>query len=222
MKSLGFVPASALFLLSLALSQPATAQERGSFASGNYQFIIEEDDAPKSVVFEARSDEKGLATGQITFTDRAKIPDVEDDEDPYVYDAPSELYIKAEVESLHSEKNRAVMTATVRDSSHKSYIGKSVQLVVEDNAGNREIPDRLVWSFCRSWSVAWVPSDAERRFDDGAYLRWWATDAEVKDDAGIPSRDLLADRTSCLTEPLWLYTFPEIRKWEGDIVVLQQ
>lgn len=111
------------------------------------------------------------------------------------------------------------MSGTVRDSSHKTFIGRWVQLVVEDNALNRELPDRITWSFCGSRPVTWVPSDAERDFDDGAYLRWWATDAERDDDVGIPSKDLLGNETSCPVDPLWFYTFPEIRKWEGDIVV---
>lgn len=219
MKSPGFVSVSALFLLSLIPSL-ATAQEAGASASGSYRFILEEEDSTKSIEFEARAEGKGLATGQMTFIDQAKIPDVDDDvENPYLYDTPPELYIKAGIDRMEIEKNRAVMSGTVTESSHKTFIGKSVQLVVEDNAGNRELPDRLSWSFCRSRTVGWVPSDAERKEDDGAFLHWWATDAERDDDVGIPSKDLLAGETSCPLYPLWSYIFPDLYKWEGDIVV---
>ena len=68
MKSPGFVSVSALFLLSLIPSL-AAAQEAGASASGSYRFILEEEDSTKSIEFEARAEGKGLATGQMTFTD---------------------------------------------------------------------------------------------------------------------------------------------------------
>ena len=112
------------------------------------------------------------------------------------------------------------MDGVIRESSHKSYIGRWVQLVVEDNAENPEVPDRLTWSFCQSQSQGWIPSDAERKDDDGAFLSWWATDAERKDDVGIPSRNLLGtEQRSCTVYPLSFYTFADLRKSEGDIVV---
>lgn len=212
MKSPGSASIFALLLLSFTTPQLATAQS----ASGTYRFLLE-DDLTKSVELDARTDERGVTTGFMSFVDAAKIPDVDDPEDPRAGEAPPELSIKAELDSLTVEKNRALMSGIIRDSSHRTYIGKWVQLVVEDNG--RE-PDKLTWWFCAPPAGSWIPSDAERKDDDGAYLRWWATDAERKDDVGIPSKNLLpSEEKACQVYPLWLYSFAEILKWEGDIIV---
>lgn len=204
--------ASLLVLLSLATSQPAGAQ----YSTGIYRFILD-DELVKYVDFEARSDGK-VTAGQLTFTDQAWISDFEP-EDPKPGDSPRELYLKASLDSMTVEKNQAIMGGTVMDSSHRSYIGKWVQLVVEDSWDNREVPDRLTWRFCQPPPGSWVPTDAERPKDDGAYLSWWATDAERRDDVGVPSTNLLAEPTSCPVLPLAVYPFAEPLKWEGEIVV---
>lgn len=210
MKGFGF--ASLLVLLSLATSQSAGAQ----YATGVYRLILD-DELIKYVDFEARSDGK-VTTGPLVFTDDAWISDF-DVEDPEPGDSPPQLYVKAALDSMTVEKNQAILGGTVTDSSHRSYIGRWVQLVVEDGGDNPEVPDRLTWRFCQPPPGSWVPSDAELPRDDGAYLRWWATDAERKDDVGIPSTDLLAGQTSCPVLPLGVYLFAEPLKWEGDIIV---
>lgn len=173
-----------------------------------------EDGLVRSLELDARTDERGVTTGQMTFIDPAKIPDVDDVEDPRAGDAPPELYMKASLDTLTIEKNRALVSGTVIDSSHKTYIGKWVQLVVEDSGDNLRVPDRLTWQLCQRQAGGWVPSDAELKYDDGAYLRWWATDAERKDDVGIPSRNLLGgDERSCPVYPLSWYSFVDVLKW---------
>lgn len=221
MKSLGVtsVFVFALLLLSLTTPQLATAQTAGPFASGISRFLLE-DDLVKFVEFDASTNERGTTTGQMTFTDEARISDTDDAEDPSSDDSPPEFYIKADLDDLTIEKNRAVMNGAVVDSSHKSYIGRWVQLVVEDSGDNLEVPDRLTWSFCKPREGGWIPTDAERKDDDGAYLRWWATDAERKDDVGVPSKDLLSnEERSCQIYPLLFYSFADVRKWEGEIIV---
>lgn len=219
MKSIGSTSILSLFLLSFTMSQPAAAQTDGPFAGGTYRFLWE-DEQTRYVEFDARTDGRGTTFGQMTFVDPARIPDVDDDGEPGSGDAPPEFYIRAELNDLIIEKNRAVMSGTVLDSSHRTYIGRWVQLVVEDNATNERIPDKVTWAFCRPRPGGWIPSDAERKDDDGAYLRWWATDAERKDDVGIPSPSLISDEErSCRIHPLWLYEFADVLRWEGDIVV---
>ncbi|HWM90156.1 MAG TPA: hypothetical protein VN493_05265 [Thermoanaerobaculia bacterium] len=211
MKGIKSASTLALFLLSLAAPQPAAAQA----ASGTYRFAFEDDDLMKYVEFDASTD----GTGQMTFVDQARISD-EDPDEPRPEDSPPELQIRAELYDTTIEKNRALMNGTVVDSSHKSYIGKWVQLVVEDNGDNREVPDRLTWSFCKPREGGWIPTDAERKDDDGAYLSWWATDAERKDDVGIPSRNLISnEERGCQIHSLWQYSFIDVGKWEGDIRV---
>jgi hypothetical protein len=200
-----------VLVLGLATSQLAAAQS----ASGTYRFLLE-DEQVKYIEFDASAE----SMGTMTFIDQARIPDSDDPEDPRQGDPPAELYVKAELYDLTVEKNRAVMNGAVVDSSHSTYIGKWVQLVVEDNWEDPRLPDQLTWSFCTRRTTGWVPSDAELPYDDGAYLHWWATDAERKDDVGIPSPNLLPEEErSCRIYPIWLYSFPEIHKWEGDIVV---
>jgi hypothetical protein len=219
MKRIGSASLAALFLLSFTTPRVTQAQTEGPHARGSYRFVLE-DGLVKFVEFDARTDERGITSGFMAFNDPARIPDVDDVEDPRAGDAPPEFYIKAELNALTVEKNRAVMGGTVRDSSHKTYIGRWVQLVVEDNGIDSRVPDQLTWSFCRPRAGGWVPSDAERKDDDGAYLRWWATDAERKDDAGIPSVNLLGDEAkSCPVYPLSFYPFVDLRKWDGDIIV---
>jgi hypothetical protein len=204
--------------LVLSLTVPQWAQAQSS-ASGSYRFILA-DELIKSVDFDATTDGRGSTTGQMTFTDEAKIPDVDDSEDPRAGDPPPQFYIKATINDMTVEKNRALMNGTVVDSSHKTYIGKWVQLVVEDNGNGLETPDHLTWTFCRSQSQGWIPSDAELPRDDGAYLSWWATDAERKDDVGIPSPSLLPkEDKSCPVLSIWSYAFANVSKWDGDIIV---
>lgn len=206
----------ALFLLTLTTPRFAAAQ---GAASGSYRFVLE-DDLVKTVEFDVVSVERNSASGSMTFLDEAKIADVDDVEDPRAPDSAAELFIKASITSMTVEKNRAVMNGVVRDSSHKTYLGRWVQLVVEDNAEDPRIPDRLTWSFCQPQSQGWIPSDADRKDDDGAFLSWWATDADRDDDVGIPSPNLLGNnQKSCTVYPLSSYTFADPAKWEGDIIV---
>lgn len=217
MKAISLTSMIALFLLSLTTPQLATAQTEEPYAGGAYRFLLA-DDLVKSLEFEAQT-YKGVTTGFMTLVDEAKYPDTDDVEDPRSGDG-LQFYIKAELDTLTVEKNRAVMGGTIRDSSHQTYIGRWVQLVVQDNGQELRIPDQLTWSFCRPQSPRWVPSDAERKDDDGAYLKWWATDAERRDDVGVPSPNLLPyEESSCPVYPVALYEFANIGKWEGDIVV---
>lgn len=218
MKSLRPASMSALLLLSIATLQPAVAQTAGPSASGIYRFTLE-DGLIRSLEFDASTDERGTTTGKMTFTDESRIPDTDDPEDPRAGDPLPSFAMTATLDHLTVEKNRALLSGTIVESTHKSYVGKWVQLVVEDNAENPRVPDQLVWRVCTSVPKGWVPSDADRKDDDGAYLKWWATDLERKDDVGIPSVDLLAEEKSCPVLPLSAYAFAAVEKWDGDIIV---
>ena len=126
-------------LISVYASMPTGAQTSGPSASGSYRFLLE-DEFSKSVEFSATSDERGTTTGQMTYRDEAGV--VEQDVDGVGGDQEkpqSEFYMTANLDSLIIDRNRAVMGGTVTDSSNRSYIGKWVQLVVEDNGdGNEE------------------------------------------------------------------------------------
>ena len=213
MKSLGAASFGMLFLMGVA-----TAQAPGPSAAGTYRFVLE-DRVTKYLDFSVSKDERGVVTGQMRYLDPVPIPDTDEAEDPRPV-VPPEFSMTATFDSLTVERNRAVMNGRIRESSHSSYVGKFVQLVVEDNGADPRVPDRLTWSFCKPRSGQWVPSDAERPEDDGAYLSWWATDAERRDDVGIPSPNLLPiDERSCPVYPINLYSFADVLEGSGDIVV---
>lgn len=223
MKTIVRVVISVLFVMGLVTgygSMPVHAHSSGPSASGIYRFVLE-DDSSKSVEFNATSDERGVTTGQMTFRDEAGVseqdPDGVADERQ---EPPSPFFMTANLDSLTIERNRAVMGGTITDSSIRSYIGKWVQLVVEDNGDGSEEPDKLTWCFCQPEEGGWVPADAELREDMGAYWKWWATDAEREDDQGIQSVNIIpGNKTSCKVFPLSAYPFADVRNGEGQIQV---
>jgi hypothetical protein len=212
---------SVWFVIGLVIgyvTTPAGAHASQLSASGTYRFVLE-DGLSKSVEFSATSDGRGATTGQMTFTDEAGVS--EQDPDGVLDDkaeSPSPFFMTAVLDSLKIEGNRAVMSGTVADSSNRSYIGKWVQLVVEDNGDGRE--DKFTWCFCQPEEGGWVPVDAELREDQGAFSQWWATDAELEDDKGIQSTNIVpGNKTSCKVFPLSTYPFADVRKGEGQIEV---
>lgn len=212
-----------LMVLSFSIPLPVTAQTEGPAAAGTYRFILS-DRVTKTLDFDARGDGQGGGSGWMTFFDRVRLPDqdVDGTGDAGDKDAPLDFYVKAEFSGMTVEKNKALMNGTIVDSSHRSYIGKWVQLVVEDNEISRELPDTLTWRFCQPQPGGWIPSDAEVPGDRGASMSWWATDAERKDDVGMPSPSYISGELKrCLNYPLSSYDFVEILKWDGDIRVAQ-
>jgi hypothetical protein len=221
MKKFAYTLIVALFVTSLATPWYASAHQSVPSASGVYSFVPD-DGFTKQIQFSATKDERGVTTGEVTIRDEARIaePDPKGGEDPGEVPA-SEFFVTARLDSLTIEHNRAVMGGTVTDSSHPSYIGKFIQVVVEDNGDGREEPDKVSWCYCQPEPGGWVPSDYEDPLDQGAYLTWWATDAELRDDAGIPSENIIpGNQTSCPTFPIATYEFGEVRSGEGNIEVL--
>lgn len=220
MKKISLTPALALLLLFAASPREITAQTRTS-ASGTYKLIME-DDLVKYVEFSASADDKGVATGSMTFSDEAAVQYQDVDGAGDKLDEAGPFSMTVSFDSMTVEKNRALMNGTVRDSSYPSYVGKWVQLVVEDNGTSVENPDRLVWRVCQPEPGGWVPSDYEQPGDRGAYMSWWATDYEQRGDVGIPSKSLIPGNTkNCEVFSLWSYAFADIKRGDGDIIVTQ-
>ncbi|HEV7745343.1 MAG TPA: hypothetical protein VGO56_10145 [Pyrinomonadaceae bacterium] len=219
MKKIVLTSLFVLFLVGGPTAPSASAQTGGPSASGSYRFTLE-DALTKQVEFSARLDERGTATGQMTFRDEAGAVEVDvDGEGGHAEESHGAFFMTANLNSLTIDRNRAVMAGTVTNSSNPGYVGRWVQLVVEDNGDGSQEPDRLTWCFCKPEQGGWVPSDAEVRGDEGAWWRWWATDAERRDDVGVQSENIIpGSRTSCRVLPLAAYPFEEIRG-EGQIQV---
>src|SRR5687767_1402831 len=153
---------SVLFVIGLVTgfaTMPAGAKTSQPSASGTYRFELE-DGFSKSVEFNATADERGVATGQMTIRDDAGV--VERDAEGFgdeKEESPAPFYMTAILDSLKIESNRAVMSGTIADSSIRSYIGKWVQLVVEDNGDGTKEADKLTWCFCQPEESGWVPAD---------------------------------------------------------------
>jgi hypothetical protein len=213
---------TSLFILCLVfLATPLITFAQAGAANGNYKFVME-DGFTKYLEFDARSDDKGTASGYMVFTDEAPLnfQDVDGNKDPQD-ESGLPFSMKAELQSMTIEKNRAIINGVVRDSSHAGYIGKWVQLVIEDNDGV-EVPDKFVWSFCQPEPGGWIPQDAEVPGDRGAFMSWWSTDFERKDDVGIPSPDLIpGSLKSCRAYPQGGYEFASILKGDGIIKISQ-
>ena len=209
---------ASLFVLSLVfLAVPLLASAQ--VATGKYKFIMD-DELSKYVEFDAKAGERGGATGYMIFSDEAKVVVQDPDGEPGK-DDPIPFSMKADLDTMTVEKNRAIISGIVRDSSVPSYIGRWVQLVIEDNDGV-EVPDRFGWSFCEPEVGGWIPSDAEVPDDKGAFLSWWATDAERRDDVGIPSPNIVPGMLkACKVNPLSSYEFASILKGEGAIQIQQ-
>jgi hypothetical protein len=210
---------ASLFALCLVFLATPLPSAHAATASGRYKFIMD-DALLKYREFDVQSGERGAATGYMFFTDDAKvvIQDPDGNGEPSK-EEPTTFFMKAEFDSMTIEKNRALISGVVRDSSHPSYIGKWVQLVIEDNDGV-EVSDKFVWSFCEPEPGGWIPSDAEVKDDQGAFMSWWATDAERRDDVGIPSVNLIpGSLKACKAHSLQTYEFADILKGDGAIQI---
>jgi hypothetical protein len=209
-------PTLALFLLSLAAPLLTGAQAAGQVASGTYQFAFE-DGYTKYVEFDAKTLADGSTTGQMFLSDEATLvySDLDGNGDPEgKYPG---FYIKADFDELTVNKNQAVMSGTIRDSSIRELIGQRVLLTVEDNGDNTREPDKLTWGIYKPVARNWKPSDAELKEDPGVGLRWVATDAELKDDVGIemPRSEEITSKSF----PVSSYAFVDIKDGAGDIIV---
>lgn len=215
MKITALAAIASLFLISIATPWSTSAQT-GPSASGSYTFVLE-DDLTKTLEFQAATDERGTTTGQFTWRDDAGSVEVDPDSGQEPPKGLPSFFLTADLDSLTILDNRALMGGTVRDSSNRDYIGRWVQLVVEDNGDGRL--DKFSWCFCKPEPGGWVPADAEDPRDEGAWWHWWSTDAERRDDIGIESPNVIpGTRHGCIIPPLAVYDFPNARG-EGDIQV---
>ncbi|HEV7858995.1 MAG TPA: hypothetical protein VGO91_10300 [Pyrinomonadaceae bacterium] len=219
MKSITLTSLLALFMLAFIAPQSSSAQTAGQSASGTYQFSFE-DGYTKYVEFDAKTQTNGGAAGTEFFSDEAKVSyqDVDGTGDPVFKETYAGYSIKANFDDLAVNKNQAVMSGTVIDSTIRSLIGQRVLLTVEDNGTNGRVPDKMTWGIYNPVRRDWTPSDAERKVDDGVGMRWVATDAERKDDVGVVyPRD---ETISTGSFPVTSYDFADVKAGAGDIVVV--
>ena len=207
----------ARFALTSALLLAAAGAARAESTRGNYQFVLG-DKVVKYVEFDATKLADGSTSGRMFFSDEAVITPQDVDGTGEKSETMNGFNITAELDGLVVDKNRAVMSGTIRQASHTSLLGRRVLLTVEDNGDNTRIPDRLTWGVYNPIKRGWTPSDGELKEDPGVGLTWWATDAEVKGDRGyaMPRPEETYDTQTYL---LAAYAYADITDSAGDIVV---
>ncbi len=204
------------FASTLVLLLTACVAARAQDAKGTYQFTLG-NKYVKYVEFECQALKEGGATGRMNFSDEAPIVYQDVDGDGTREEKYAGFSMSVSFDEMSVVKNQAVMGGVVRDSTIPYLIGQRVLFTVEDNGDNQREPDRLTWGLYKEIKRDWIPADAELEKDEGVGLRWWATDAEVKDDVGYAMpRD---ERVSFLSYPFAAYLFVDTDNGTGDIVV---
>ena len=207
-----------LFVLGFATPQSASAQS----ADGSYLLTLD-DKLTKQIEFSSvMTKEGGGATGRMIFKGAIVVP--KQDVDGAGYDGFTgrldEFYVEAEFDTMVVDKNRSVIGGTVTGSVLPEYIGQRILLTVEDNGFGPEAKerDKSTWGFYKPVDMRWIPSDSERKDDNGWSLSWWATDSERRDDVGIQMRQ--STDITAKTFPSSSYALVDVRLGEGDIRVV--
>jgi hypothetical protein len=205
-----------LLLVCLALPGLVLAGAEGSAAAGSFKFALE-DGATRFVEFKAVEQIDGQASGEMTFSDPAAVwvSNPDDSERP----KSDGILVRAKLDCMETVRNTAVIGGEIFDSNVPNVVGQRVLLVVEDN-GLEGSKDRLMWGIFEPRATGWTPQDAEVDGDKGAELTWIATDAERRDDKGIPAGiPNLSKFVACRNFPLASFEFPEIKYGGGDLEV---
>lgn len=203
-------------VLALTMTQPVIAQNSGSFAGGNLRLSVE--GKAKDIEFEATRHANGRVSGQMTLRGEQEIRSGGDVEGGAPSISVKDFYMKAALDCLVVNRNRAVMSGLVRDSSAPDYVGRLVILAVEDN-GDASSParDKVSWGLYLRTVETPLPTDAELTEDYGSSYSWVATDAERPDDIGIPSRK--SQQMDCRSFSLSSHTLFDVGAGDGDLQV---
>jgi hypothetical protein len=215
MKRIIFAALAAVLLISLASPALTLAGHDGPSASGNFQFALE-DGQDRFLEFNARVQNNGRTVGEMTFSDPAVVPI--DDPDAAPGTSTAGALVRANFDCLRITGNRAVMSGVISESNIVSAVGLRVLLVVEDNGeGVNAANDKLTWGIFQPPASGWVLQDAERENDNGASLKWIATDFERPGEVGIPSNP--SRIIGCKSFPLASFDFTEVKHGGGNIQV---
>ena len=210
-----FTAVAAVLLVSLASPALTLAGNDGPSASGNFQFSLE-DGQPRYLEFNARVQNNGRTVGEMTFSDPTVVPVG----DPDATGGPSTAgaLVQAKFDCLKITGNRAVMSGVISESNILSAVGLRVLLVVEDNGeGVNAANDKLTWGIFQPPTNGWVPKDSEREDDNGAGLKWIATDFERPDEPGVPSDQ--SKIVGCQSFSLSSFDFTDVKHGGGNIQV---
>jgi len=199
----------------LLASAPLFAANSGPSATGDFQFSSGGN--PLSIQFNARNQNNGSTTGQITFAGTVELPNQDVDGEGL---GPSaglvNVSLTVDVDCLNVSGNQAAMSGVIDDSNIPALVGNRVLLAVQDN-GEPGMPDAFTWGIYGTPDLTWVASDAELVFDPGVGLTWLATDFEREDDVGVPSN--ASTEITCETFSFAAYALQDVTHGSGNIQV---
>lgn len=196
-------------------TKPNTSND-GPSVQGSFEIVLEGGEK-RIIEFHANRGADGTTTGETTFRDLgiATAPKPVSDE---ASDTPKTLFMKADVDCLIVENDRAVMSGSIVESSWTQYMGRRVLVVAQEDRVRKgsDKRDRLTWGVYRNTQPNWMAQDQERP-DEPSALAWIATDAERPDDEGTPSNKETI--VGCQTFPLSSFSFFTTKQSHGNVSV---
>jgi hypothetical protein len=206
-----------LFAVSFTFVTPHAKVEDGPSVSGTFQFAAESGPT-RNIEFVARLGADGTTTGEATFRDTVPAQSGGSATEPNPADRAFSL--KAELDCLVIQGNKAVVSGTVSASSLERYVGSRLLLVAQDgnNEANPSGKDRLTWGIYRTIQKDWLPKDSERTDEPETATAWIAKDAERPEDEGAFT-DNTDHIVGCRTFPFSSFSFVDPKHGHGIIQV---
>lgn len=201
----------AMFVSPLAFGKPVAVKS----ADGKFEVFAAEGAPSRSIEFKAEIGVDGRITGEVIFQDQAAATTTSEPDESRP--AEERLYLRAELDCLSIEKNKAVMSGSITQASMDKYLGRRFLLAVQDN-GEEDLRarDKLTWGVYRPVTRDWPTTDAERPEESGP-LSWVATDAERPEDSGsVPETSPVV---GCRTFPVSAFTFLRAEQGRGTVHV---
>lgn len=213
MKNLSLLLLLIVLSLVVVTTPVTTADNGGPSSNGDFSFTLE-DGASRLVQYQARNNSDGSTNGEMTYSDPSEISGSEEGGS-----GSNGVSLKADIDCLVINGNKAVMSGEVTQASVGEYLGNRILLVVEDNGEGKKAADldKLAWGVYRLVNPTWIPQDAEVPGDQGALLEWLATDFEREDDLPVPARP--SKTIGCRSFSLASFSFEQIQHGAGNIQV---
>jgi len=206
------------FSFLLRTSRPETLTNEGSAVQGSFEILL--DGGEKRIIeFHATRATDGTTSGETIFRD--VVSENAPKPTPSAEGAPETakvLFMKADVDCLVIEDNKAMMSGSIVESTLPQYVGRRVLIVAQEDRLRKgtEKHDRLTWGVYRNTQPNWIAQDQERP-DEPTNLSRIATDAERPEDEGTPSnKEMLV---GCHTFPLSSFAFFNAKQGHGSVKV---
>jgi len=120
-----------MFLL-VSTNHVTSAEGEGPAASGSFQYSTA-GGLTSNIEFSATLQRDGSTLGEMTFTqDRPEGNQTSQETDPPT--SSSRVFLKAQFDCLAINQSKAIISGAVSEASVKSYIGRRVLLIVQDNS----------------------------------------------------------------------------------------